>query len=176
MSYSNSCSHIVSLSSTEMINLSHIQGRWPLREEKRTHLEANCSFLCFSVFSFPFLLYHRDELFRQSLAKLREQLVKANTLVREANFLAEEMSKLTDYQVTLQIPATNLSANRKVRMKARCVLVNPVRWTVNLTSKITSPRISASEQSFHSWNFCYGPSLVLCSEYENLGGLKCLLI
>ncbi|XP_036111262.1 kinesin-like protein KIF13A isoform X1 [Molossus molossus] len=55
----------------------------------------------------------RDELFRQSLAKLREQLVKANTLVREANFLAEEMSKLTDYQVTLQIPAANLSANRK---------------------------------------------------------------
>ncbi|XP_045440250.1 kinesin-like protein KIF13A isoform X5 [Pipistrellus kuhlii] len=55
----------------------------------------------------------RDELFRQSLAKLREQLVKANTLVREANFLAEEMGKLTDYQVTLQIPATNLSANRK---------------------------------------------------------------
>ncbi|XP_045151666.1 kinesin-like protein KIF13A isoform X1 [Echinops telfairi] len=55
----------------------------------------------------------RDELFRQSLAKLREQLVKANTLVREANFLAEEMSKLTDYQVTLQIPAANLSANKK---------------------------------------------------------------
>ncbi|XP_006888753.1 PREDICTED: LOW QUALITY PROTEIN: kinesin-like protein KIF13A [Elephantulus edwardii] len=55
----------------------------------------------------------RDELFRQSLAKLREQLVKANTLVREANFLAEEMSRLTDYQVTLQIPAANLSANKK---------------------------------------------------------------
>uniref|UniRef100_A0A8C0GBT0 Kinesin family member 13A n=1 Tax=Chelonoidis abingdonii TaxID=106734 RepID=A0A8C0GBT0_CHEAB len=55
----------------------------------------------------------RDVLFRQSLAKLREQIVKANTLVREANFLAEEMNKLTDYQVTLQIPAANLSANRK---------------------------------------------------------------
>ncbi|KFP03466.1 Kinesin-like KIF13A, partial [Calypte anna] len=55
----------------------------------------------------------RDELFRQSLAKLREQIVKANTLVREANFLAEEMRKLTDYQVTLQIPAENLSANKK---------------------------------------------------------------
>lgn len=93
---------------------------------KGTHLETNCCFLCFSIFSFPFLLQHRDELFRQSLAKLREQLVKANTLVREANFLAEEMSKLTDYQVTLQIPATNLSANRKVRMRARCALVNPV--------------------------------------------------
>ncbi|XP_042279736.1 kinesin-like protein KIF13A isoform X2 [Thunnus maccoyii] len=55
----------------------------------------------------------RDELFRQSLSRLREQVVKANTLVREANFLAEEMSKQTDYQVTLQIPAANLSANRK---------------------------------------------------------------
>ncbi|XP_077126059.1 kinesin-like protein KIF13A isoform X2 [Ranitomeya variabilis] len=55
----------------------------------------------------------RDELFRRSLSKLREQIVKANTLVREANYLAEEMSKCTDYQVTLQIPAVNLSANRK---------------------------------------------------------------
>nr|XP_046255441.1 kinesin-like protein KIF13A isoform X4 [Scatophagus argus] len=55
----------------------------------------------------------RDELFRHSLSRLREQVVKANTLVREANFLAEEMNKLTDYQVTLQIPAANLSANRK---------------------------------------------------------------
>lgn len=41
--------------------------------------------------------------------------MKANTLVREANFLAEEMNTLTDYQVTLQIPAANLSTNRKVR-------------------------------------------------------------
>lgn len=63
----------------------------------------------------PCVLCVRDELFRQSLSRLREQVVKANTLVREANFLAEEMSKLTDYQVTLQIPAANLSANRKVR-------------------------------------------------------------
>uniref|UniRef100_A0A8C9XRK2 Kinesin family member 13A n=1 Tax=Sander lucioperca TaxID=283035 RepID=A0A8C9XRK2_SANLU len=49
----------------------------------------------------------------ENLSRLREQVVKANTLVREANFLAEEMNKLTDYQVTLQIPAANLSANRK---------------------------------------------------------------
>ncbi|XP_076868659.1 kinesin-like protein KIF13A isoform X2 [Brachyhypopomus gauderio] len=55
----------------------------------------------------------RDELFRQSLSRLREQVVRANVLVREANFLSEEMGKLTDYQVTLQIPAANLSANRK---------------------------------------------------------------
>ena len=56
----------------------------------------------------------RDELFRQSLSRLREQVVRANTLVREANFLSEEIGKQTDYQVTLQIPAANLSANRKV--------------------------------------------------------------
>lgn len=64
------------------------------------------------------LCVRRDELFRQSLSRLREQVVKANTLVREANFLAEEMNTLTDYQVTLQIPAANLSANRKVGTKS----------------------------------------------------------
>ncbi|KAL0985463.1 hypothetical protein UPYG_G00157200 [Umbra pygmaea] len=61
----------------------------------------------------PLWTEERDELFRQSLSRLREQVVKANTLVREASFLSDEMNKLTDYQVTLQIPATNLSANRK---------------------------------------------------------------
>ncbi|XP_069074451.1 kinesin-like protein KIF13A isoform X3 [Pleurodeles waltl] len=90
----------------------------------------------------------RDELFRQSLAKLREQIVRANTLVREANFLAEEMSKQTDYQVTLQIPAANLSANRKrgaivsepaiqVRRKCKCTQV----WTIEkLENKLIDMR------------------------------------
>ncbi|XP_038051604.1 kinesin-like protein KIF13B [Patiria miniata] len=55
----------------------------------------------------------RDELFRQSLARLREEVVKANALVREANFLGEEMGKLTEFRVTLQIPACNLTPNRK---------------------------------------------------------------
>ncbi|XP_070377982.1 kinesin-like protein KIF13A isoform X1 [Dermacentor albipictus] len=55
----------------------------------------------------------RDELFKKSLAKLREDIVKANALVREANFLAEEMGKHTEFKVTLQIPAANLSPNRK---------------------------------------------------------------
>lgn len=41
--------------------------------------------------------------------------MKANTLVREANFLSEEMGKNTEFGVTLQIPAANLSPNRKVR-------------------------------------------------------------
>nr|XP_057939491.1 kinesin-like protein KIF13A isoform X2 [Doryrhamphus excisus] len=90
----------------------------------------------------------RDELFRQSLSRLREQVLKANTLVREANFLAEEMSKRTDYQVTLQIPAANLSANRKrgaivsepaiqVRRKGRGTQV----WTIDkLENKLVDMR------------------------------------
>ncbi|XP_061530916.1 kinesin-like protein KIF13A isoform X2 [Phycodurus eques] len=90
----------------------------------------------------------RDELFRQSLSRLREQVLRANTLVREANFLAEEMSKLTDYQVTLQIPAANLSANRKrgaivsepaiqVRRKGRGTQV----WTIEkLENKLVDMR------------------------------------
>ncbi|XP_069051063.1 kinesin-like protein KIF13A isoform X3 [Lepisosteus oculatus] len=90
----------------------------------------------------------RDELFRQSLARLREQVVRANALVREANFLSEEMTKLTDYQVTLQIPAANLSANRKrgaivsepaiqVRRKGRGTQV----WTIEkLENKLVDMR------------------------------------
>ncbi|XP_053323015.1 kinesin-like protein KIF13A isoform X1 [Spea bombifrons] len=95
----------------------------------------------------------RDELFRHSLSKLREQIVKANTLVREANFLAEEMDKSTDYQVTLQIPAVNLSANRKrgaivsepaiqVRRKCRGTQV----WTIEkLENKLIDMRDAYQE-------------------------------
>lgn len=87
-----------------------------------------------------YLLHHRDELFRQSLAKLREQIVKANTLVREANFLAEEMSKLTDYQVTLQIPAENLSANKKVmttQSPGKCNFMAALRYADVCNSHLT---------------------------------------
>ncbi|CAG5122792.1 unnamed protein product, partial [Candidula unifasciata] len=55
----------------------------------------------------------REMMFKQSLVKLREEVVKANALVREANTLAQEMGKLTEFHVTLQIPASNLSPNRK---------------------------------------------------------------
>lgn len=48
--------------------------------------------------------------------KLREQIVKANLLVREASYIAEELDKKTEYKVTLQIPASSLDANRKVRL------------------------------------------------------------
>ncbi|XP_018588172.1 kinesin-like protein KIF13B isoform X3 [Scleropages formosus] len=55
----------------------------------------------------------REAMLTRSLRKLREQIVRANLLVQEANFIAEEMDKRTEYGVTLQIPATNLNANRK---------------------------------------------------------------
>uniref|UniRef100_A0A3B4D685 Kinesin family member 13Ba n=1 Tax=Pygocentrus nattereri TaxID=42514 RepID=A0A3B4D685_PYGNA len=59
------------------------------------------------------LSWSREAVLTRSLRKLREQIVKANLLVQEANFIAEELDKKTEYKVTLQIPAANLNANRK---------------------------------------------------------------
>ncbi|XP_076128775.1 kinesin-like protein KIF13B isoform X3 [Alosa pseudoharengus] len=55
----------------------------------------------------------REAVMTRSLRKLREQIVRANLLVQEASFIAEELNKRTEYRVTLQIPAANLNANRK---------------------------------------------------------------
>ncbi|XP_076835244.1 kinesin-like protein KIF13B isoform X2 [Brachyhypopomus gauderio] len=55
----------------------------------------------------------REAVLTRSLRKLREQIVKANLLVQEASFIAEDLDKKTEYKVTLQIPAANLNANRK---------------------------------------------------------------
>nr|XP_044987857.1 kinesin-like protein KIF13B isoform X2 [Jaculus jaculus] len=55
----------------------------------------------------------REETLNNSLMRLREQIVKANLLVREASYIAEELDKRTEYKVTLQIPASSLDANRK---------------------------------------------------------------
>ncbi|XP_030249392.1 kinesin-like protein KIF13A isoform X3 [Sparus aurata] len=135
----------------------------------------------------------RDELFRQSLSRLREQVVKANTLVREANFLAEEMSKLTDYQVTLQIPATNLSANRKrgaivsepaiqVRRKGKGTQV----WTIEkLENKLVDMRDhyrdwrEGTEETYNKANSNHCDPFYEAQENHNLIGvanifLECL--
>ncbi len=61
------------------------------------------------------VLFYREKLFKQSLSNLKVEVVKANTLVREANYLAVEMGKQTEFHVTLQIPSANLTPNRKVR-------------------------------------------------------------
>jgi kinesin family protein 13 len=65
---------------------------------------------------------YREKNFKQSLAKLREEVVKANALVREANQLSQEMGKQTEFHVTLQIPAANLSPNRRVCSKINFIL------------------------------------------------------
>uniref|UniRef100_A0A4W6CLB8 Kinesin family member 13B n=1 Tax=Lates calcarifer TaxID=8187 RepID=A0A4W6CLB8_LATCA len=54
-----------------------------------------------------------EAMMTRSLRRLREQIVRANLLAQEAGFIAEELNKRTEYLVTLQIPATNLDANRK---------------------------------------------------------------
>ncbi|XP_060516380.1 kinesin-like protein KIF13A isoform X2 [Cylas formicarius] len=55
----------------------------------------------------------RDEMFRRSICQLKEDILRANSLVQEANFLAEEMRRQTKFSVTLQIPPANLSPNRR---------------------------------------------------------------
>uniref|UniRef100_A0A665WE68 Kinesin family member 13Bb n=1 Tax=Echeneis naucrates TaxID=173247 RepID=A0A665WE68_ECHNA len=54
-----------------------------------------------------------EAMMTRSLRRLKEQIVRANLLAQEAGFIAEELNKRTEYLVTLQIPATNLNANRK---------------------------------------------------------------
>lgn len=58
--------------------------------------------------------HERDEMFKRSLGQLKEDIMRANSLVQEATFLAEEMRKQTKFSVTLQIPPANLSPNRRV--------------------------------------------------------------
>ncbi|XP_018578799.1 kinesin-like protein KIF13B isoform X2 [Anoplophora glabripennis] len=57
--------------------------------------------------------HERDEMFRRSIGQLKEDILRANSLVKEASFLAEEMGRQTKFSVTLQIPPANLSPNRK---------------------------------------------------------------
>ncbi|XP_040204036.1 kinesin-like protein KIF13B [Rana temporaria] len=55
----------------------------------------------------------REVMLHHSFMKLREQIAKANLYVQEANYIADEMDKRTEYKVTLQIPSSSLNANRK---------------------------------------------------------------
>ena len=55
----------------------------------------------------------KDETFRRSLAQLRQDIIRASALAREANVIAEELGRQTTFGVTLQIPPANLSPNRK---------------------------------------------------------------
>lgn len=56
----------------------------------------------------------RDEMFKRSIGQLKAGIFQANSLVQEANCLAEHMGRQTKFSVTLQIPPDNLSPNRRV--------------------------------------------------------------
>ncbi|XP_044257426.1 kinesin-like protein KIF13A isoform X2 [Tribolium madens] len=55
----------------------------------------------------------RDEMFKRSIGQLKEGIYHANSLVQEANCLAEQLGRQTKFSVTLQIPPDNLSPNRR---------------------------------------------------------------
>lgn len=66
-----------------------------------------------------FKIFFREALFQQSLRKLKNEVVKANALVREANLISELLwtkkdvrRGLTRYDVILQIPACNLRPSK----------------------------------------------------------------
>ncbi|CEF68768.1 Kinesin-73 [Strongyloides ratti] len=58
----------------------------------------------------------REELFKESLEKLKKEIMRAHALVREANMISEEVNGkrrgLIRYDVTLQIPAANLRPSK----------------------------------------------------------------
>ncbi|VDK74837.1 unnamed protein product [Litomosoides sigmodontis] len=58
---------------------------------------------------------HREEMFRENLIRLKSDIVHANSLAREANMIAAELSPSrcpVTYDVTLQIPAANLRPSK----------------------------------------------------------------
>lgn len=57
----------------------------------------------------------KEEMFAESLKRLKADVVKANALAREANLISKELScgrRQTTYDVSLQIPATNLRPSK----------------------------------------------------------------
>ena len=81
---------------------------------KSVEIVLQVSTVHFYLLKFIKIMYSRDETFKRSLAKLREDILRANGLAREANNFAEEFGRSTRFSVTLQIPPQNLSPNRKV--------------------------------------------------------------
>lgn len=77
---------------------------------KLSHHTSNTSL----IVSNKRLIDHFDERFHKGIKLLRQQLLRANSLVREANSLCKEMNISVRFRVTMQIPAHNLTLLRKV--------------------------------------------------------------
>ncbi|CAI5454199.1 unnamed protein product [Caenorhabditis angaria] len=68
----------------------------------------------------------KEEMFAESLKRLKADVIHANALVREANLISRELQnsrRQTTYDVTLQIPASNL---RPIKIKAGQFVCEPV--------------------------------------------------
>ncbi|XP_012155796.1 kinesin-like protein KIF13A isoform X4 [Ceratitis capitata] len=102
----------------------------------------------------------RDEMFKRSLGQLKNDIMRANALVQEANFLAEEMEKKTKFSVTLQIPPANLSPNRRrgAFVSEPAILVKRINsgsqiWTMEkLENKLIDMREMYQEHKERSLN------------------------
>ena len=63
----------------------------------------NEQFLTVLIVITSILTFFSQLLYEESLRRLREEVVRANVLVREANQLSSEMKTDTDFAVTLQV-------------------------------------------------------------------------
>ncbi|VDO56516.1 unnamed protein product [Heligmosomoides polygyrus] len=57
----------------------------------------------------------KEEMFAESLKRLKSDVIRANALTREANMISRELGnsrRQTTYDVTLQIPAANLRPSK----------------------------------------------------------------
>ena len=127
----------------------------------------------------------RDDIFKRGLAKLREDIVRANVLVREANVLSKEMGREIKFSVTLQIPAHNLTPNRRrgVLCEPAILVKRPDRgsslvWSLEkLDFKLIDMREvyedvkSNKNLSFHDVGRCFPDPFSETGENHNLIGV-----
>uniref|UniRef100_A0A3P9K6L1 Kinesin family member 13Bb n=1 Tax=Oryzias latipes TaxID=8090 RepID=A0A3P9K6L1_ORYLA len=111
----------------------------------------------------------REAMMTRSLLRLREQIVRAKQLAQEASFIAEELNRKTEYQVTLQIPAANLDANRKrnavlsepaiqVRRKSRGMQI----WALEKLEN----RLVDMRELYQEWKDCDEDNSVMRSYFK----------
>uniref|UniRef100_A0A4W6G5E4 Kinesin family member 13B n=1 Tax=Lates calcarifer TaxID=8187 RepID=A0A4W6G5E4_LATCA len=116
----------------------------------------------------------REVVLVRSLRRLREQIVRANLLVQEACFIAEELERHTEYRVTLQIPSDNLNANRKrdavlsepaIQVRRRCR--GKQIWSLEkMENRLVDMRELYQECEF-TWQLCHVKSDPFFDEQEN---------
>lgn len=110
------------------------EDRWRCSLSDRSPKKKSRS-LCTAWLTVIVSLCYREAMITRSLRRLKEQIVRARLLAQEAGFIAEELNKRTEYLVTLQIPAANLDANRKVQQGDVCFKTNVVPVKEKVTIK-----------------------------------------